>query len=108
MAQVVDSDLVQAAFYGGLTLVLDVWLLSHTGFAGRAVAMLGALVAVGALLGLGVGLLRRRRGAPSDRIRLLRGASTGSLYSHLVLPAAVLVDLLLHPDHTIWYLGGVY
>ncbi|MCX4683082.1 hypothetical protein OG401_01950 [Kitasatospora purpeofusca] len=106
MAQVVDSDLVQAALYGGLTLVLDVWLLSHTGFAGRAVATLGALVVVGALVG--VGLLRRRRGAPGDGIRLLRGASTGGLYSHLVLPAAVLVDLLLHPDHTVRYLGGVY
>ncbi|MFB7475150.1 hypothetical protein [Kitasatospora sp. NPDC056184] len=117
MKRITDSDLVQAALYGGLTLVLDVWLLAHVGYDGRVVAALAALVTVGALVGIGLGRASARRGARTPRtappasqggIRVLRSALTGGLYIHLALPAAALVDIVLHRDHLIGYLGGTF
>ncbi|GAA1393416.1 hypothetical protein GCM10009639_26500 [Kitasatospora putterlickiae] len=115
--RITDSDLVQAALYGGLTLVLDVWLLARVGYDGRVVAALAALVAVGALVGVGLGRASARRGArarrtgppvPQGGLRVLRSALTGGLYIHLALPAAALVDVVLRPEHLIGYLGGVF
>ncbi|MFE2109561.1 hypothetical protein ACFXAF_27380 [Kitasatospora sp. NPDC059463] len=117
MTRIMDSDLIQAALYGGLTLVLDVWLLARAGYDGRVVAALAALVTVGALAGLGLGRASARRGArtrrpgppaPGGGVRALRSALTGSLYIHLALPVAVLVDIALHRDHLIGYLGGTF
>ncbi|MFE6870449.1 hypothetical protein ACFVFS_28340 [Kitasatospora sp. NPDC057692] len=117
MTRITDSDLVQAALYGGLTLVLDVWLLARVGYDGRVVAALAALVAVGALIGIALGRASARREARTRRaapppsrggVRVLRSALTGGLYIHLALPAAALVDLALHRDHLIGYLGGTF
>ncbi|MFF8773037.1 hypothetical protein [Kitasatospora sp. NPDC015120] len=117
MTRITDSDLVQAALYGGLTLVLDVWLLARTGYDGRVVAALAALVTAGALAGLGLGRASARRAArtrrpgppaPGGAVRALRSALTGSLYFHLALPAAALADLALHRDHLLGYLGGTF
>ncbi|MEU8925322.1 hypothetical protein AB0D10_31040 [Kitasatospora sp. NPDC048545] len=116
VAQAADSDLVQACSYGALTLALDLWLLSRfRGDLRGVAAALGALVAVGGLVGLGLGLAigrwnaHHRRAAasvPRPGVRLVRCVLTGTLYIHLALPVAVLVDIVLHPDHLVGYLGG--
>jgi hypothetical protein len=111
-ARVTDSDLVQAWLYGGLTLALDLWLLSYVpdgrdGDRRVVVAVLAVLASVGALAGFGLGVLlgrRRPNVAPGPRgpvLRLVRCAVTGAFYVHLVLPAALAVDLVLHPGNVV-------
>ncbi|MEE1782664.1 hypothetical protein PUR71_06965, partial [Streptomyces sp. SP17BM10] len=100
--------------YGGLTLAVDLWLLSFVpdgrDHDERAVAaFLVFLASAGALAGFGLADLRGRRrpnATPGPRrpaLRLVRGATTGAFYVHLVLPAALAVDVVLHPDHVIAY-----
>ncbi|SDT83004.1 hypothetical protein SAMN05216371_7816 [Streptomyces sp. TLI_053] len=84
VAQIVDGDLVRAASYCGLTPVLDVWLRSHTGFAGRAAAVLGAPVSAGALVGLLLHADRTVRypGGVHSRTRAPVRARTGAREHH--------------------------
>ncbi|MEU8516506.1 hypothetical protein AB0C76_33715 [Kitasatospora sp. NPDC048722] len=114
-ARVTDGDLVQAWLYGCLTPAVDLWLLSFVpegrGHDQRVVAaFLAFLASAGALAGFGLGVLRGRRrpdvtpGSRRPVLRLVRCATTGALYAHLVLPAALVVDLALSPDRAIAYL----
>ncbi|MFF3071146.1 hypothetical protein ACFVSN_37060 [Kitasatospora sp. NPDC057904] len=111
-ARVTDGDLFQAWLYGGLTLAVDLRLLAIVRDA-RTGASLVFLASAGALAGFGLGvLLGRRRGyrrwtaatVPRPALRLVRCATTGALYAHLVLPAVLVVDVVRHPDHVILYL----
>ncbi|MEE1781357.1 hypothetical protein PUR71_00065, partial [Streptomyces sp. SP17BM10] len=101
-----DHD--QAWLTGGLTRAVDLWLLSYVPdgreLVDRAVAaFLLFLDSAGALAGFGLVVLRGRRrpnATPGPRrpaLRLVRGATTGAFYVHLVLPAALAVDVVLHP-----------
>ncbi|MER7849420.1 hypothetical protein ABTZ03_36410 [Kitasatospora sp. NPDC096077] len=114
-ARAADSDLAHALLFAGLTLAFDGWLLSHLRYDGRAAGVLAGLASVGAGLGLGLGLVGarldvRHRNTPTPplqtALRLARCAMTGALFIHLLLPAAVAADLVLHPDHLVGYLGG--
>lgn len=110
--RVADGDPFQAWLYGGLTLAADLCLLAVVRDP-RTRAFLAFLASAGALAGFGLGvLLGHRRGhrrwtaatAPRPALRLVRCATTGALYAHLVLLAAPAIDVARHPDHVILYL----
>ncbi|MEV7025736.1 hypothetical protein [Kitasatospora sp. NPDC093558] len=90
------------------------WLSdARVGDARVVAAALACLASAGALAGFGLGVLGARRArhrrpnvtsAPRPVLRLVRCATTGAFYAHLVLPAAAAVDVVLHPDHALGYL----
>lgn len=116
MVRAVEDERVMVVLFGALTLALDTWVLWPRGWWWPdevAVAALVFLVAAGAMGGLAVGLVsgrvaRRRGDAPVARpgLRLVRCVLTGALFVHVVPPVVLLVDLFLHPEHLIGFLGG--